>query len=228
MKNVKRIRRADRRKYHYIYETICLISHKFYIGMHSTDNLQDGYCGSGKYLWNSINKHGKDKHVTKILEFLPDRKSLKNREKELINEELLNNQYCMNLASGGEGGVGCFTKEQLRKGAEKANERMDWLRKNNPEWVKKRSEKHSKTVKEKYKTGELTASYFYDWNGKKLKQSHKDKIGKANSVQQKGKRNSQYGTCWICNLKLGKVKKIKKEELHIYLNQGWVRGKKVK
>lgn len=28
--------------------------------MHSTDNLDDGYVGSGKRLWNSIKKHGKE------------------------------------------------------------------------------------------------------------------------------------------------------------------------
>ena len=52
--------RASRRKYHYIYKTTCIINDKFYIGMHSTDNMEDGYIGSGKRLWHSINYHGKE------------------------------------------------------------------------------------------------------------------------------------------------------------------------
>ena len=69
-------------KYHYIYKTTCKVNGKFYIGMHSTSNLEDGYIGSGKRLWNSIRKHGKENHECEILEWLPDRSSLKEREKE--------------------------------------------------------------------------------------------------------------------------------------------------
>ena len=46
------------KKYHFIYKTTNLINDKFYIGMHSTDDLNDKYIGSGKRLWYSINKYG--------------------------------------------------------------------------------------------------------------------------------------------------------------------------
>ena len=69
------------RKYHYIYKTSCSITNRFYIGMHSTDNLDDGYVGSGKRLWYSINKYGKEEHILEILEFHETRKILKEREK---------------------------------------------------------------------------------------------------------------------------------------------------
>lgn len=98
--------RADQRKFHYIYKiTRTDGSGKFYVGMHSTDNLEDGYFGSGQRLWKSIKKHGKEKHSKEILEFLPSRKELKNRERELVNEELLGDKLCMNLRVGGEGGA---------------------------------------------------------------------------------------------------------------------------
>lgn len=97
--------RADQRKFHYIYKiTRTDGSGKYYIGMHSTDDLEDGYFGSGQLLWKSIKKHGKEKHVKEILEFLPSRKELKERERVLVNEEIVSDPLCLNLKLGGEGG----------------------------------------------------------------------------------------------------------------------------
>jgi hypothetical protein len=61
--------------------------------------------------------------------------------------------------------------------------------------------------------------------GKKHKESSKAKIGAANSIHQKGSGNSQYGTCWIVNDKKKKNKRIKKENLKKYINNGWVLGR---
>ena len=106
------------KKYNYIYKTTCIVTEMFYIGMHSTDNLKDGYVGSGKRLWHSINKHGKENHVCQILEFLPDRKSLAKREMEIVNQEMLNEELCMNIVTGGEGGYNLKAVEsnRLKKG----------------------------------------------------------------------------------------------------------------
>lgn len=91
------------RKFHYIYK-ITRSDGMFYIGRHSTDNLDDAYFGSGQRLWKSIKKHGKEKHTKEVLEFLPSLKALKLREAELVNYDLLANPLCMNLAKGGDGG----------------------------------------------------------------------------------------------------------------------------
>lgn len=96
--------RPKNKKHHIIYKTTCLITGKWYIGMHSTDNLDDGYQGSGTHLWFSIRKHGKECHETEILEHCVDRSSLILREKELVNEETLKHELCMNLMTGGSAG----------------------------------------------------------------------------------------------------------------------------
>jgi hypothetical protein len=44
-----------------------------------------------------------------------------------------------------------------------------------------------------------------------------------NSIHQQGKNNSQYGTCWITNGK--ENKKIKKEELNLYIETGFIKGR---
>ncbi len=72
--------------------------------MHSTDNLEDGYLGSGKVLKYSIRKHGRENHIFEILEFLPSRKELGLREQQIVNDALLTNPLCMNLRYGGDGG----------------------------------------------------------------------------------------------------------------------------
>lgn len=89
---------------HYIYKITNLLNEKYYIGMHSTFNLDDGYMGSGKYIKNSIRRYGIENFKKEILEFLPDRDSLKKREKEIVNAELIGDKNCMNLTIGGEGG----------------------------------------------------------------------------------------------------------------------------
>ena len=90
----------DSFQYHYIYK-IERFDGAYYIGMHSTNDLDDGYFGSGKRLWHSINYHGKDKHTKNILEFCQTRTHLVDREKEIVNLELLGDPKCLNLKPGG-------------------------------------------------------------------------------------------------------------------------------
>lgn len=99
------------KKYHVIYKTTCKVNGKYYVGMHSTDNLDDGYVGSGKRLWYSINKYGKENFEVEFLEFFDSRKDLIDREIEMVNEDLLQDPLCMNLKTGGTGG---FINEEHR------------------------------------------------------------------------------------------------------------------
>ena len=62
-----------------------------------------------------------------------------------------------------------------------------------------------------------------NWKGRKHKTSSKIKIGKKNSIYQKGDGNSQYGTFWITD---GiNSKKCSNESL---IPEGWSKGRKVK
>ena len=99
--------RASRRKYHIIYKTTCLVTGRYYIGMHSTDDLEDGYLGSGVRLTRSVKKYGRDQHVREILECLPTREAASDREKELITEDLRADPMCLNC---GVGGLGAFPR----------------------------------------------------------------------------------------------------------------------
>ena len=184
--------------------------------MHSTSNLEDGYFGSGKVLKRSLNKYGKVHHTIEILEWLPDRSSLKLREKEIVNENLLKDEMCMNLQLGGGGGLS--GEEHAKKfhtaGRLATNKILHDRLQNDVDYRKKFCEAVSKSVKGKQ-----------PWLNKKHSLETKRKISKANSISQSGEKNSQYGTCWIND---GKNSiKIKNDKLIEYIDIGWNRGRKL-
>jgi hypothetical protein len=57
-----------------------------------------------------------------------------------------------------------------------------------------------------------------------VRKHHAKMISDQMKVQQKGESNSQYGTCWICNIELQENKKIKREDA---VPDGWVRGRNI-
>ena len=213
------------KKYHFIYRTTNLLNEKFYVGMHSTDNLEDGYVGSGKRLGYSVRKYGLENHKFEILEFLPSREELKKREAEVVNEEMLKHPLCMNLKFGGEGGGRIWNDDHSKSfhsaGAKVANKiRSDRFNKKleddnfKSEWI-------NKCCQTKFeKTGSRNG-----WKGKHQSESHRQKIGERNSVLQSGSKNSQFGTCWINNG--AEAKKIKNDELQSWLEKGWLKGRKI-
>ena len=97
------MRHPERRKFHFIYRTTCTITGRWYVGMHSTDTIDDNYLGSGKLLWPSIQKHGRENHVREVLEFCSDRKALIKREHRLVDDKFIDDPLCMNLMKGGLG-----------------------------------------------------------------------------------------------------------------------------
>ena len=55
--------------YNFTYQTKNLINGKTYVGVHSTDKLNDGYLGSGKRLQIAIEKYGRDNFTSIPLDF---------------------------------------------------------------------------------------------------------------------------------------------------------------
>ena len=187
---------GTRKKYHFIYKTINLLSGRYYIGMHSTDNLNDGYLGSGTYLKRSINKHGKENHSIKILEFVNSREQLAAREKEIVSLQEIAKKECMNLKVGGEGG---FSKEIQKIGSLAGNLEKTRLMKEDPAYRARIVGTISENMKRQFAEGKRTSFNVGQWIGKKHSEETKKKIGAANSTKQKGEGNSQFGKCWITN-----------------------------
>lgn len=208
------------KRYHYIYKTTNLINSKFYVGMHSTEDLNDEYLGSGTYLRRSIRKYGNENFKLEILEFFESRDELV--EIELVNESLLKDPLCMNLKLGGRGG---WTIEQQKKNAFISHKKQRELRKSDLIWSSKVSKNMSNAQIEAYKKGRKVVTP--DWTGLKHTEESKDKMRQKAKLRIKDK-NSQFETCWIYNKKLKINKKIKNKELKKYLDINWIKGRKIK
>lgn len=201
------------KKYHYTYKTTCDVSGRYYVGMHSTDDLDDGYLGSGKRLWYSINKHGKDNHRLEILEFFDSREKLRVREAELVDEDMLQDPMCMNLMPGGEGG---FVSAEVQFKRSRAG---GLAREQNIS----EERKHSICSMGGKKSVELGVGLHGPNNkrfeGKTHTEDTKARIGEKMQQVQAGKKNSQFGTCWINNGVISK--RVKRTDS---LDEGWVYG----
>lgn len=199
-------------KYHFIYKTTNIKNGKYYIGMHSTSNLDDGYIGSGNRIRRAIRKHGKENFKFEVLEFFDCRELLAQREKELITEELLRDPMCMNLKKGGEGGwhihaTNAF-KEKLK----------------NLEFKQKFSEACSNRNKKLLELGTIKSwKETCNWTGRNHRPDTLKKMKNSKINHGIGESNSQFGTRWITNG--NENKKIKINEV-IPLN--WYKGRILK
>ena len=74
------------KQYNYIYLITNKINGKIYIGKHSTDNLNDGYMGSGLIIKRAIAKDGKDNFTKEYLAFCDSEDTLNYLEKFYIKK----------------------------------------------------------------------------------------------------------------------------------------------
>jgi hypothetical protein len=181
--------------------------------------------GSGKHLKNSIAKHGIENFKKEILFQFDNEAEMNAKEAELVTEEFCLKEDTYNLCPGGKGGWGYLysnglsvkqfeNKEFAKVASLKANKVKENLWNTDTEWSHEYRKKLSIKAKKQI---ELNGVPFL---GKTHSDEAKQKIGQASSINQKGTKNSQFGTTWIWHEKFGN-KKIKKDVLEDYINDGW-------
>ena len=213
MANIK-----ENKRFHFTYRTTNLINNRYYLGMHSTNRIDDGYLGSGKRLYYELNKYGRDSFKFEILEQFESREQLVQAEINLITEQDLKSINCLNLKLGGSGG---FSEEVGKAGRLAGNVEYLRLLKEDPTYRARIVEMCRVRMKKQYTEGTRLKVVKYDWTGKKHKAESITKMKNSAKGKGKGDRNSQYGTCWITN-EIESKKVYKGDSIPI----GWRLGRK--
>ena len=89
--------------YYFIYKTTNKLNKKYYYGAHSTNNIDDGYLGSGVALKKAIIKYGKENFYREIVEFCDDANEMYLKEETILNQHY-QQEECYNMNVGGKGG----------------------------------------------------------------------------------------------------------------------------
>lgn len=204
-----------------VYKITNNIDGKFYIGSHRTNDVNDSYMGSGKYIKRAIEKYGIDNFSKEVLFVFDNADDMFAKEAEIVNLQFLSEENVYNLKVGGFGG---WDHENLNSEKQKAknikgNAKIKWLLENDKDFLEKKQKVGSNNFKNAHKMGKIKYDTF---SGKPHSDETKQKIGKANAKRQSGSGNSQFGTMWITNGV--DSKKINKVDT---IPDGWYRGRKL-
>lgn len=91
----------DKKKYYYVYKIVNMVNGKEYIGFHSTNDLDDGYMGSGKLLKLAVEKYGIDSFKKEIIQMFDNKEDAEQLERQLVNEDYVNREDTYNISLGG-------------------------------------------------------------------------------------------------------------------------------
>ena len=83
-----------------IYKITNTINGRYYIGRHATNNVNDGYMGSGKAISNAIKKYGEDVFVKEIIAESFSKEDLWELEKIIVNIDVDKDPLSYNMADG--------------------------------------------------------------------------------------------------------------------------------
>jgi len=169
---------------HYIvYKIKNLANDKIYIGVHQTEDLNDGYMGSGTILQKAIEKYGKEKFKKEILFELNSEDEMFLKEAELVNEKFVQRKDTYNLMTGGLGGRSVSLESRMKMSKVRSGE-------NNYKWGKHLSEETKKKISENHADCSGENNSFY---GKHHTEETKKKISESKSGKCTGKNNPMYG-----------------------------------
>jgi len=195
---------------YYLYMIRNLVNNKIYIGVHRTENLDDGYMGSGVLLKRAQKKHGIENFEKKILKFFETEKEMYQEEASVVSEEFVLREDTYNLIQGGDAGwreTGLASRNNKtgihsRKGRE-------GLRK----W--QRTPEGRASILKNLEKARLAAST------PEARENQKEAFRKSGHAQ--GEKNSQFGKKWITDGKTNK--KVDKDDP---LPKGWRSGRVIK
>lgn len=180
---------------HIVYKTINLINNKYYIGIHSTLNINDNYLGCGHWrgrkvslkatsspILNAFLKYGDINFKKEILFIYKTREEALVKEQELIN---VSDKMCYNARTGGINNY-IYTEQAKHKMSKSAKKRSKHILLQTiilKEYNKWRTGKTYKEIYGEEKGKEVSTKKSKALTGRKLSEKHKQKM----SENRKGK-----------------------------------------
>ena len=107
------------KKYYLIYQIRNKLNGMIYVGKHQTEDLNDGYMGSGIRIVRAIEKYGVENLEKTILFECSSVEEMNAKEAEIVNEEFIARDDVYNIKLGGEGGWQWLNNGDYCAGSEK-------------------------------------------------------------------------------------------------------------
>lgn len=101
--------------FYYLYKTTNLINKVFYIGVHSTNDMNDGYMGSGVFIVDEVNKYGPEFFHKRILKTFSGKKEMYEFEEKIVSPYFFKKYRSYNATVGGLKGV--FDRKKCQGGS---------------------------------------------------------------------------------------------------------------
>ena len=99
------------KKNHYVYKTTNMLDGRYYIGVHSTNDIDDSYVGSSKELLRDIKKHGRENFKKEILQFVDSEQEKWIAESIHVTLEVAQDPNSYNKAPGGRNWISAMSRE---------------------------------------------------------------------------------------------------------------------
>ncbi|ACL78373.1 segC homing endonuclease [Escherichia phage JS10] len=163
-------------RYFYLYCITNKLNGMIYVGVHQTDNLEDGYMGSGKALKEAQAELGMDNFDKHIIKFFGTQDECYLAEREIVNKSFAKSSLTYNIKKGGMGGW-IVRNGYKHTEATKDKMRISGSGCNNGFYGKKHSEETIKAIAEANSKWER-------------KPNQREKMSKKHS----GKNNPMFGT----------------------------------
>lgn len=90
-------------RHHIVYKITNKTNGKYYIGKHSTNNVNDSYMGSGRGIKNAIKKYGRECFIKEILYDFSTEKEAFDKEAEIVTTAFIDDPNTYNQYVGGYG-----------------------------------------------------------------------------------------------------------------------------
>lgn len=196
--------------YNYVYQITNNVNNKIYVGVHKTNNMDDGYMGSGTLLKRAYMKYGKSAFTKTILKHFSTYNEALLYEAEVVDEDFMRRTDTYNIRTGGISNA-MFneeTKDKIRQSQIKvwsspeykdkmiaifnSESRIEKMSKGIKTWINDNPEKHMERMLKINKNPEKIAKMAAKQTGRPQTEERKKNISKSLIGKALGEDNGNF------------------------------------